>query len=813
MNTEKIPPSFVHLHLNTNFSFNHGLIVADEVAEFCGKSGMQACACTDHGNLAGAMCFQRAMEVQNIKPIFGCEFLIGDWEDNSPYTPHPHRGMTLVCLAETLEGYRNLCRLTSRIALGECGSVSHISKDILKKYHNGLIALSGGPSGEISRKCLQNNPQAVDDVIAEYLEIFGRGNFFLELQDHGLAEEQTINRELAAAARRNNIPLVATNDVHYLAKEQARAYEFLLKLSAKLAPPDIAYTQLPGEAEYDMKTPEEMEKLFHWCPEALQNTVVIANRCTVHIPNGVEETSARHRPLFPLPTEFQGNHDDYLRKICKAGLYRRYGIDADASSHTAEEQKIIKRMEQELSFIFSSSLSSDFLVVWDLLWDKELNDWRWYNIGHGAICGSLVAYLMPLIDIDPLKHNLLFERFLNEERTVCLNINIEEWFIRGDVVFQEACKRYGAGYVAKRLAVKKMDSKRIALYVAYELGYENPDRLSALVGEYMTAKLAAGNSSKLRNLLKRNALARECVEITTILEQKILDVRGNKEIISSDNIIISDMNFSEACMATNCLKYKSSTPVCHLDLGEAQQRGMMEIGCWEMNHIAWYALSFQKHNQKEYQEIPDNAPEAFSLLAKDDDRFYVAEYDNYDPNWYDCLKTEMIAYLRKTHAAEYDAFGHFLGKIKPNNFEELTALYALWCPGPLQYLDTYLHRRSGEEPVVYAIPELEPILKETYGIILYQEQFMQIVQLITGLSLGKADCLRRSMGPRKVKLPISKEEFFDAGKQRGIGDKALGSIWEQLFCCAPYCYLKSQAVARATLLYRVAYINAPLAQT
>ncbi|GEM_PF-3573981 len=398
-----------------------------------------------------------------------------------------------------------------------------------------------------------------------------------------------------------------------------------------------------------------MKKLFHWCPEALLNTVVIANRCNVRIPAGDEGI---HKPIFPLPTDFHGSHDDYLRKICKAGLHRRYGIDADASGHTAEEQKIIERMDQELSLISSSSLSSDFLVIWDLLWDKKRNDWRCHNLGQGAICGSLVAYLMPVIDIDPLKHNLLFERFLNKERTACLNIDIEECPLSEDVV----------------------------------------------------------------------------------------------------------------------------------------------------------SLSLQKHNREKYLKIPDNASEAFALLATDDDRLYVANHDPLDAEWDSCWRNGVFTYLRKKHAKEYDALRHLLAKVKPNNLEELTALYALYRPGPLIHLGTYLRRRSGEEPVVYAIPELEPILKDTYGIILYQEQFMQIVHLITGSSLGKADCLRRSMGPRKVKLPISKEEFLDTGRHRGFEEADLLEIWDHLLYSAPYCYLKSHAVARATLLYRVAYFKA-LAQT
>ena len=802
MNTENESPSFVHLHLNTNYSFYHGLVGAEVAAKFCQEAGMTACACTDHGTLGGSMRFKRAMADQGVKPIYGCEFLVGDWEEDLQcrHVPQPHRGMTLVCLAENLEGYRNLCQLASNVVRKDFGRVSSVSMDLLGKYHNGLIALSGGPSGEVSRKCLTNNPQAVDHVIAQYLEIFGRGNFFLELQDHGLPEEQIINRELLAAAKRNDVPLVATNDVHYLTKEEARAHEILLCIADRSQVNAEEHSKLPGGPEYYMKTAEEMERLFHWCPEALRNTLAIADRCNVVIPTKDKDSTLCHKPLFQLPADFNGTQDDYLRSICKAGLRRRYGIDADAPSHTTDEQRILDRMERELNFITSASLASELLVIWDLLWDVDRDDWKWYHIGRGAVCGSLVAYLLPIIDIDPLKYSLLFERFLNEERTPALNIDIAGGVSGEDIVLQEACKRYGHDKVATRVEVLPLLSRTIAARVAQALSYEDHGRLVALVAEYnRTAKNALENSQELQNLIRNNALAKECVEATIALEGKILG-----KSLEYTGLVISDINLPEVCAVNQ--KSGNSGFFCHLDFNDVQQLGMMEIGRWRMD-------SFVEETLKRYGgtllELPDNAPEAFATLARDDNGFYIESMPDELSN-----DKEQAKSLRKQFVREYGGLGrHLFPMVKPNSIEELIAFYAIYHPGPMVYLDEFLSRRSGKVPVVYETPELEPILKETYGLVLYQEQFMQVVQAIAGLSLEQADCLRRATGLRKTqKQTMLKEEFFEAARKRGFSDENLRNIWDKLHNGAMYSYMKSHAAARALLLYRVAYLRSGMFQ-
>ncbi len=804
MPTENTPPSFIHLHLNTNYSFNHGLVESRAAANLCKGQGMTACACTDHGTLGVAMRFKIEMESQGIKPIYGCEFQVGkaeeNWEDTSN-VPNPHRGMTLVCLAETLEGYWNLCRLASGTAMGDLRfemKEQYISKELLRKHHQGLIALSGGPTGEVARKC-RDGEQAVDEAIAEYLDIFGKGNFFLEMQDHGLPEEQAINQALLNASKRTGVPVVATNDVHYLTREQAHAHEVLLCIGRRTAMANPRHPVLPGGPEYYLKSPAEMEQLFAWCPEALQNTVAIAERCKVVIPTTETDSSLTHKPLFQLPADFQGTHDDYLREVCKAGLRRRYGIDADASSHTDEEQRVLDRMYRELDFIISTSLSNEFLVIWDLLWDSSKDAWRWYNIGRGAVCGSLVAYLMPIHDVDPLKYNLLFERFLNEERIPCFSFDIDEGHICKDVVFQEAQKRYGAQNVARRLEIEPVKSDKIVILVGKALGgrFEDYGRIVDIVRKYWMVKYALEGNKKLQRLVKSKAWAKEIVETSIALERIILETSSG-----NSGIIIGDTPLPDVCAVGTAAGYCEL--VSFLDYFNVQKLGMLEIGRWRMDRFAEETL---RNSGGSFQTIPDDIPEALALLAKDDDRFYCENLSD------ELLTGEAATALRRLNATEYDSLGHFLPDARPRNIEELAASYAIYRPGPIEFLGDYLRRRSGEAPVVYEAPELEPVLKETYGIILYQEQFMQIINVISGLSLGKADCIRRCLGTRKnQQMERWHGIFFEEARKRGFSDGCIARIWEKLQYHSLYCYQKAHAVARAILLYRVAYVKAGLAQ-
>ena len=831
MTTENTTTSFVHLHLNTNYSLYHGLVESREAARICKETGMTACACTDHGNLGVAMKFKSAMESQGIKPIYGCEFLITGMSDWSHWLlPHLHRGTNVVCLAENLEGYRNLCRLTSEIyhntdAHSLSGhKVSYVTKELLRKHHNGLIALSGGPFGEISIKCREKEmnvtswfpfpkflwkqmkskemTRSIDDAIGEYLDIFGKGNFFLEMQDHGRMEEKFIIQELLAASRRNDVPVVATNDVHYLTRKQARAHEILLCMGVDEALNDHVHEALPGTPEYYLKSPEEMRQLFDWCPEALQNTVAIAERCNVLIPAKETDCGMNYKPPFRLPENFKGTRDDFLRLICKTGLKRRYGFDVAATAHTEEQKKTLARMEQELAAIAKHGLSNELLVIWDLLWDSEQNDWRCINVGRGAICGSLVAYLMPLTDVDPLKHNLLFERYVNEERLTWVQVDIDQMASDNERVVQRARELYGTDHVAERIELKTMPPKTIVQRVSTALGYGHKFNMIAdIVEKFWTTRDALWSSEELQRLVKTHSSAREIVEASIELENRVL-----YESNEHGGILLSSRILSDICPVYR-LWHKEHLGTC-IDFFAAQQLGILEIGWFKTDLFVTKALHhYSKCCELKPQmlDIPDNIPEIYDMLAMDDDVFYCGAFSNDSPD------VEVSASFRNQYAEEFGELGHILRKVKPRSIEELAICYTLSRPGLDKFLDEYLLRRSGKVPVTYETPELEPILKETYGLILYQEQFMQVVHVISGLSLGKADRMRRSMAKRNVQqTEMWHNIFFEEARKRGFNDDCIEKIWEELNRHAMYCFMKAHAVARALLLYRVAYIKANL---
>ena len=834
---ENTTPSFVHLHLNTNYSLYHGLVESGEAACICKETGMTACACTDHGNIGVSMKFKSAMEAQGVKPIYGCEFLITGKSDWSHWLlPHQHRGTNVVCLAENLEGYRNLCRLTSEIPPTELpqkhhkgliplsGGISCVTMEQLRKHHKGLIALSGGPFGEISIRCREKEKdisswspfpkllwklmkskeltRAIDEAIGEYLDIFGKGNFFLEMQDHGRMEEKIINQELLAASRRNDVPVVATNDVHYLTRKQARAHEILFCMGADETIGERTHQALPGAPEYYLKSPEEMKQLFDWCPEALQNTVAIAERCNVVIPTKETDSSLSHKPLFKLPADFKGTRDDYLRKVCKEGLKRRYGVDADVPSHTEEEQKILSRMEQELVAIAKNGLSNELLVAWDLLWDSERNDWRHITTGRGAICGSQVAYLMPLTDVDPLKHNLLFERYVNEERSPWVQVDIDQMASDDDLVIQRAQELYGADHVAERIELKNMPPKTIVRRVSAALGYGHKfDMMADIVEKFWTTRDALESSEELQRLVRTHSSAREIVEASIELENRVL-----YESNEHGGILISSRILSDICPVYRLL-HRDHLGSC-IAFFDAQQLGLLEIGWFKTDLFVTKALHhYSKCSELKLQmrDIPDNIPEIYDMLAIDDDGLYCGAFPKDSPD------VEVSTSFRKQYAEEFGELGHILREVRPRSIEELAACYAISRPGLDKFRDEFLRRRSGKVPVIYVTPELESILKETYGLILYQEQFMQIFNIISGLSLGKADRIRRDMSKRKMKdVAMWHDIFLGEARKRGFRDDCIEKIWEELNSHAMYCYLKAHAIARALLLYRVAYINANL---
>ena len=843
------PMTFTHLHLNTNYSHFHGLLDAVDVARFCKGTGMTVCACTDHC-MDGTLAFREAMGNEGIRPIYGMTFLVDcdaspvKWEsreavqghihwkggegiyDESRNAPVDHREPTLVCLAETLEGYRNLCAMAvskenKRVDGNFFRSAICVSKDTLRKHHRGLIALSGGPSGEIS-KISALGTEAVDAAIAEYVGIFGEGNFFLELQDHGTPEERSINQALVEASMRTGVPVVATNDVHYLKRNEAMAHEVLLGIGEDYELTCIGHRFLPGGPEYYLKTPAEMEELFAWCPEAIRNTELIAERCLVEIPMALNVPEVpegdKHKPRFKMPAGFDGTPDDYLREICVKGLQRRYGIDANAKEHTADEKKILARLQKELETLKHLGVANELLVLWNLLWDAGQETWRVYNSRRGAMAGSLVAYLMPLTDVDPIRYNLLFERFVNRKRLNGLSLIIDDYKKNLFETCLEALARecHGESKVAWLHEMSTLyDAGRFIWWVAKIMLVPSRivNKLRMLVEKYPRYRRLVEileEDAKLRDYVDATPDAKRVLEIADVLSRVCLNVlNGNR------TLLLSDVPMWEVCPV-----YGRGKLDTRVDLIDAWSLGLMDVDCRRVDAFVEQTLQ---------HVIPEDYPDdeaVYEKLRHLEDSFFCLRGDD-ELNELSPEQKKSFFRSQRQHGKEFGSLPPILAKVGVRSIEDIAACIALACPGTRQFLSQFVHRHNGKWRIVYDFPELEPILKETCGIILYQEQIMQIAHVLAGIPLEDADIMRRRLAHVLSGIPLLEEadimrgmgiqcggrdvywrgRFVEGAVKRGFKEKAIERFWEKLIRSARFAYPKSHAIARAQLLYRVAYIR------
>ena len=775
---------FVHLHLHTDYSLLDGCQKCGDIAAKCEEFGMTAAACTDHGNMSACMEFTDKMKKHGLKPIYGCEFYIapGSYKDKNPNVPH-HTGYHLVCLAETYEGYINMCRLNEEAWINGYYYKPRVDKDLLRKYHKGIIALSACLAGEVAVKCLNSNDDAaIDAVINEYVEIFGRDNYFLEIQDHGLPEDKIVNEKVIAAARRNNIPLVATNDAHYLLKEHAEAQEVFLCIGTQ-ATMQEKHFKFPGGPEYYLKSPEEMAELFAYVPEAISNTVLIADRCNVTIPTKDNDPTVNHYPVFDPPADFNGTREDYLRHICNEGMMERYGIDVHKESFTEDEQKKIDRMNYEIGIIEKTKFVSYFLVVWDFLHYARVAGVP-LGPGRGSGAGSIVAYLMHITDLDPLKYNLLFERFLNPERVSPPDFDIDLCERRRHLVIEYVHRRYGDGNVVQIGTFGTLKARAVVKDVARALGrsFSDGNRFAKLIeaDPKMTLKKAYEGSEELRNFIASESWAQEVWKFAQILE----GMNRNMSMHAA-GVIICDTRVSNVCPIS---KGANDEPTTQFPAVPDENLGLLKMDFLGLRNLTIIqdALDLIKKNtgiELTSSTIPDDDPKTFDLLNSGKT---VAVFQLESPGMQKLCRDYGIKRL-----------------------EDIIALIALYRPGPLQFKDEFLGRRHGKIATIYETPEMEPILKETCGIMLYQEQVMQVAQAVAGFSLGQADILRRAMGKKKKEVMESQFKNFQEGaRKRGHSDAVIQQVWDNIFKFAGYGFNKSHSAAYGLLAYRTAYLKA-----
>ena len=759
--------NFTHLHVHTEYSLLDGAARINDLLDTAKNFGMTSLAITDHGTMYGVIDFYKAAVKRGIKPIIGCEVYVAPQSRFDREEIDGVKYFHLILLAENNTGYKNLIKLASRAATEGFYYRPRVDKEILREYHDGIIALSACVAGEIPRAILNKDFSRAKEIILEYAEIFGRDNFFLEIQNHGLDEEAKVRYALKNFSAELNIPLVATNDSHYVRRADSEFHELLLCMQTGKTIHDEHRMKFSSD-DYFLKSAEEMRELFFDTPEACDNTLKIAERCNVTI-----EFGKFQMPEFPLPA---GKTDaEYLRELCNKKIRNRYPNITD---------EIKTRLDYELKVIHNMGYDGYFLIVYDFINFARQNKIP-IGPGRGSAAGSLVAYVLEITELDPLKYNLLFERFLNPERVTLPDIDVDICYIRRDEVIAYVKDRYGADKVSQIATFGTMAAKAAIRDVArvLEMTYVESSRLVKMIPNVLNISIDAAlkKSNELREEYDNNPESKKIIDFARKLEglPRHLSVHAAGVVISKvplDEIV--PLQISNGALVTQYDKDK-----------------IEELGLLKMDFLGLRTLTIMAETVKNIKSSHGVELELSKIPLRD-------------------KKTAEMLSSGKTGAVfqmESAGMTAMVKELRPEGFEDLIPTVALYRPGPLGsgMVDDFIAGKHGRKKPQYLHPKLEPILKETFGLILYQEQVMQIVQILAGFTLGQADLLRRAMSKKKAEILLAQKENFLRGCELNGVEKSLAEkIFELLSHFADYGFNKSHSVAYGLLAWQTAYLKA-----
>ncbi len=770
---------FVHLHVHTDYSMLDGACKISDLAETAHQLKMPAVACTDHGNMCGAVEFYKGAKGSDVKPIIGCEFYVAPTSrtHRSPRQAHA-QGYHLVLLAEDDEGYRNLCQLNAAAWLEGYYYKPRIDKELLAAHSKGLIALSACIAGEVPAYIIEGNEKQAARSLQEYLDIFGRHHFYLELQDHGIPEQKQANRGLIELSSEYGVPIVATNDSHYLSREHAAAHDVLLCIGTQSTVEDPNRLKFSG-TEFYLKSPEEMWALFPDHPEALNNTLAIAERCNCSFKLG--DAASNHYPVYGVPDG--ATRQDYLRQVCLAGARERYGIDDPTRNLTDAQGRVIQQMDYELGVIDQMGFTSYFLVVWDFLHFAREQQIP-VGPGRGSGAGSIVAYLTHITDIDPLHYGLLFERFLNPERVSPPDFDIDLCERRRTEVIAYVRDKYGAPNVAQIGTFGTLKAKAVIKDVARTLGlsFAESNRLTKTIpaDPKMTLKRAVSESAELREMIDQEPWVKEVLKHSEILE----GLNRNMSIHAA-GVIIGDQPLANLIPLA---KGAGDEVITQFSAKPCEDLGLLKMDFLGLRTLTIINDTVELIRQNRGIELD------CARLPLDDQPAYAL-----------LNKGNTIAVFQLESSGMRDLCRRF----GVEKLEHIIALIALYRPGPMQFLDDFIARKMGQTKIEYDLPEMEPILSETYGIMLYQEQVMQVVQKVANFSLGRADILRRAMGKKDPAVMAEQYEgFLNGCLENGVDKDKADAIWAKIVKFAGYGFNKSHSAAYAMLSYRTAFLKA-----
>jgi DNA polymerase III subunit alpha len=776
--------SFVHLHLHTEYSLLDGASRPDELAKRVAKLGMPACAITDHGNMFGAIEFSDAMKKNGVKPIIGCEMYVAygsrfDKAGVEDQAADAGSNNHLIVLAATDQGYKNLVKLVSAGYTEGFYYKPRIDKELLREHREGLIVLSSCLKGEVSQSLAGGNYTKAKDAALQFRDILGPENFFLEIQDHGIPDQQKIVPLMARLGDEVGLQLVATNDSHYLSKEDAFAHEVLLCIGTGKTLGDEKRMKFYSDDFY-VKSADEMARIFRDYPQAVANTGRIADRINVKI-----DVSGHHLPKFPMPAgkDLAG----YFEEVARAGLQRR--LDAMAPQFAAkrkkhEPQEYWDRLAREIEIIKGMGFPGYFLVVWDFI--KYAKDNRIpVGPGRGSAAGSLVAYSMGITDIDPLDYDLLFERFLNPERISMPDIDIDFCMNRRGEVIEYVRRKYGEDKVAQIITFGTMAAKSVVRDVGRVLGlpYGLVDKVAKTIpaGPEVTLPAAAQDSPALAEAMKNDKEVERIIEIGSKLEglARHAGMHAAGVVITPEPV-------------TNYVPlYRTNRDeiVTQFDMRVVEKMGLLKMDFLGLRTLTVIDDAIKSAKAAEGAEID------IDTLPLDDPEVYRLFQEGRTKGVFQFESGGMVDVLRRA---------------RPTKFEDLAAFNALYRPGALDagMVDEFVRRKNGTSKARYLVPAMKEILEETYGVIVYQEQVMQIAQAVAGFSLGDADLLRKAMGKKdKAIMDAQREKFIAGAVSNSYTRQKAGEIFDYIEPFARYGFNKSHSVAYALVAYQTAWLK------
>ena len=765
--------SFVHLHVHTEYSLLDGSNKIKEYVSRVKELGMNSAAITDHGVMYGVIDFYRECRSQGINPILGCEVYVAP---NSRFdrevTGGDDRYYHLVLLAENNQGYANLMKIVSKGFVEGYYYKPRVDKSLLREYHEGIIALSACLAGEVQRYIVKGLYDEAKKTALEYRDIFGEDNYFLELQDHGIPDQTLVNQQLLKMSSETGIPLVATNDVHYTYAEDAKAHDILLCIQTGKKLADENRMRYEG-GQYYVKSPEEMEKLFPFAPQALENTQKIADRCSVEIEFGVTKL-----PKYDVPDGYTSW--EYLQKLCWEGLEKRYGTPS-------EELK--ERLEYELNTIKNMGYVDYFLIVWDFI--KYAKD---HGIavgpGRGSAAGSIVSYCLGITTIDPIRYQLLFERFLNPERVSMPDIDVDFCFERRQEVIDYVVRKYGKDRVVQIVTFGTLAARGVIRDVGrvMDLPYAFVDSIAKMIPQELniTIDKALKENPELRRTYENDEQVKYLIDMAKRLEglprHSSMHAAG---VVISQKSVDEYVPLSRASDGTITTQFTMTT--------------LEELGLLKMDFLGLRTLT-----------VIQNAVE---MARKKDPSIDMEKIDYNDQAVMDYIGTGKTDGIFQLESAGMKGF---MKELKPHSLEDIIAGISLYRPGPMDFIPQYIRGKNDASSITYDCPQLKPILEPTYGCIVYQEQVMQIVRDLAGYTLGRSDLLRRAMSKKKGDVMQKERQIFVYGDEangvpgcvkNGIDEKTANKIYDEMIDFAKYAFNKSHAAAYAVVAYQTAWLK------